>query len=365
MVGHHCPLGPVLGKSDKIGSDEQLERAQTLLLIPDLLGYFFTGEKHAEFTNATTTGLLEPSGQWSQYLIEKLHLSSRIFPKVIQPGSVFPLLPNVAKELGISARFVSVGTHDTASAVAATPSSDEIFAYLSCGTWSLLGTEIKTPIVSEKALALNFTNEGGVGGTYRLLKNIMGLWLLQELKREWEQDGESVSWEQLTALTAQAHQDSAFVSIINPDDARFMAPGNMSMRVRDYCRQTAQPIPETKAAVARCILESLALKYRFVLEQLEDLTGTKMPRLHVVGGGIQNELLCQWTANACGRPVLAGPVEATALGNIAVQMIAAGELRDIQQAREVIACSFGTKRYEPQAQSAWQEAFGKLGRLLK
>jgi rhamnulokinase len=258
-----------------------------------------------------------------------------------------------------------VGTHDTASAVAATPNRDETFAYLSCGTWSLLGTEVKTPIVNEKALSMNFTNEGGGGGVYRLLKNIMGLWLLQELKREWAQEGDSVSWEQLTTLTAQAHQDSAFVSIINPDDSRFLAPGNMSKRVREYCRESAQPIPETQAAVARCILESLALKYRFVLEQLESVTDTKMPRLHVVGGGIQNELLCQWTANACGRTVVAGPVEATALGNIAVQMIAARELRDLKQARELIARSFGMKWYEPQKQPVWQDAFGKLQGLLK
>jgi len=344
-------------------NDELLERAQTLLLIPDLLGYFFTGQKGAEFTNATTTGLLEPGAGWSEFLLEKLNLPARIFPPIVQPGTISALLPNVAQELGTGgAKFVSVGTHDTASAVAATPASSEPFAYVSCGTWSLLGTEVKTPIVNDKALALNFTNEGGVCGTYRLLKNIMGLWLLQELKREWERAGKNLSWAQITAMSAQA---PAFTAIIDPDDPLFMAPGDMSPRVRAYCRETNQKVPEGDGALARCITESLALKYRWVLERMEELTGSKVPQLHMVGGGIQNELLCQWAADACGRPVLAGPVEATALGNIAMQMIAAKEVGSLKEAREIIGASLGVKRYEPNGGVAWNDAHGKFCSLVK
>ena len=343
--------------------DEQLERAQTMLMIPDLLGYFFTGEKVAEFTNATTTGLLEPGGGWSEFLLEKLKIPKRILPPIIQPGTVSAILPSAAEGLGTGrAKFVSVGTHDTASAVAATPSSAENFAYVSCDTWSLLGTEVKTPIVNDKALSLNFTNEGGVCGTYRLLKNIMGLWLLQELKREWDRSGKNLSWAQITALSAQA---PAFTAIIDPDDPRFMPPGDMSPRIREYCRETNQKVPEGDGALARCIIESLALKYRWVLERMEELTGRKVPQLHMVGGGIQNELLCQWAADACGRPVVAGPVEATALGNIAMQMIAAKEVSSLSQAREIIGRSLGVKRYEPKSSAEWNDAYGKLCALLK
>jgi rhamnulokinase len=342
--------------------EEILDQAQSFLLIPDLLGYFFTGQKGCEFTNATTTQLVEPGGEWSSFLIDKLKLPKRIFPKIVQPGTSADLLPSIVQELGGAApKFITVATHDTGSAVAATPATSEPFAYVSCGTWSLLGTETRTPVTSEKALALNFTNEGGFGGTYRVLKNIMGLWLLQELKREWERAGKKLSWGEITAMTSKA---PAFGAIINPDDPRFMAPGDMSTRVRDFCRETGQKVPEGDGALARCITESLALKYRWVLERLEELVGAKMPQLHMVGGGIQNELLCQWAADACGRPVIAGPVEATALGNIAVQMIAAKEVSSLKEAREIIGRSLGVKRYEPAKGGGWEDAYGRLCKLL-
>jgi rhamnulokinase len=220
---------------------------------------------------------------------------------------------------------------------------------------------VKSPVLSEKALALNFTNEGGACGTYRLLKNIMGLWLLQEIKREWERKGKAVSWQQMTQLSAQA---LAFRSLIDPDDPRFLAPGDMPARIRDFCRERKQPIPESDGALLRCVTESLALKYRWVLERLEELTGNRIDAFHMVGGGIQNELLCQWTANAIGRRVQAGPVEATALGNISVQMIAAGQARSLQDTRAINSRSFASKIYDPAETAAWNDAYGTFMPLL-
>jgi rhamnulokinase len=341
-----------------------LDQAAALLMIPDLMGYFLTGQKACEFTNATTTQLLDPrTRQWSEELIEKLDLPRRIFLPIVKPGAALgKLLPDVAEELGgRQLSVVSCASHDTACAVAGTPARGERFAYLSCGTWSLLGAETREPVLSPRALSLNFTNEGGVNNTWRLLKNIMGLWISQELKREWERAGKKFTWAELTTLSAQA---PAFASLIDPDDEIFLAPGEMSSRIRAACARHGQPQPQTEGALLRCVTESLALKYRRVLEQLEELAGDKFEELHIVGGGIQNELLCQWTANACNRPVLAGPIEASALGNLAVQLIAAGELSSIAEARAAIAASFPVKRYEPQHANVWNDVYERSCKLL-
>ncbi|MGO4110897.1 rhamnulokinase [Paenibacillus sp. YAF4_2] len=337
-----------------------LDIAEHFLMIPDLLRYFLTGEKYNEFSNATTTQLFNPITQeWDEDLLKHLDLPQSLFGQVLQPGSPAGYLQqSVQEELGLGPIAVhAVAEHDTASAVVAVPAVDRSFAYLSCGTWSLLGTEISEPIISEEAQQLNFTNEGGFGGTYRLLKNIMGLWILQECRREWERAGQNYSFPELVKLAGEAQAFSAF---IEPDDPMFMAPGDMPARVREYCRKTNQPIPNDTGSLVRCILESLAFKYRYVLEMTERLSGQQFNGLHMVGGGIHNTLLCQWTANAIGKPVWAGPAEGSAIGNLAVQWIARGEFSDIWEARSVIRDSFPMTNYDPEQGEAWYDGYGQF-----
>jgi len=340
-----------------------LREASRMLLIPELLRYFLTGEMAHEFTNATTTQLFNPSlGGWDFELIRRLGLPEKLFGEVLQPGSpAGTVRPSVCGELGIDpVPVVAVAEHDTGSAVAAIPSASRTFAYLICGTWSLMGTEADRPVINETALRFNFTNEGGVAGTYRLLKNIMGLWILQECRREWERRGASHSYEELVGLAGKA---PAFACFIDPDDGMFLPPGDMPDRIRRYALRTGQRPPEDAGAFVRCILESLALKYRYVLEMTERLSGKSFPGLHMVGGGIRNPLLCQWTANAIGRPVWAGPEEGSGIGNLAVQWITSGELADIQEARRVIAASFPVAVYEPADTSLWEDAYGRFCRI--
>ncbi|MUT66816.1 rhamnulokinase family protein [Paenibacillus sp. NEAU-GSW1] len=337
-----------------------LSGAERFLMIPDLLRYYLTGEMLNEFSNATTTQLYNPITEgWDSELIAKLGLPASMFGTVVQPGAqAGRLRASVSSELGVdSISVIAVAEHDTGSAVAAVPALDRQFAYLSCGTWSLMGTEVDRPVINEKAFELNFTNEGGVDGTFRLLKNIMGLWILQELKREWDRAGEDYTFSELVALAGEAAPNAAF---IDPDDELFLAPGEMSVRIRSYCERTGQKAPESPGAIVRCILESLALKYRYVLEMTEQLSGQLFGGLHMVGGGIQNKLLCQWTANAIGKPVWAGPTEGSAIGNMAVQWIANGELADIWEARKVIRESFLIETYEPEEKAAWEEAYGRF-----
>ncbi|WP_281886384.1 rhamnulokinase family protein [Paenibacillus sp. YYML68] len=342
-----------------------LASAERLLMIPDLLRYFLTGEQLSEFSNATTTQLYNPTtGDWDRTLLEQLDVPSSLFARVINPGThAGQLLPSVSAELGIGRiPVIAVAEHDTGSAVAAVPALERSFAYLSCGTWSLMGTEIEQPVLTEQALRYNFTNEGGVGRTYRLLKNIMGLWLVQELKREWDRQGVVYTFSELVQLADQARPFGAF---IDPDDPSFLHAGDMLPRIRHYCVQTGQKAPEEPGEVVRCILESLALKYRYVFELTEQLAGHRFGGLHMVGGGIQNQLLCQWTANAIGKPVWAGPAEGSAIGNLAVQWLAAGEFRDIREARSVIRDSFPIDVYEPQQQDAWEDAYGTFKRVCR
>jgi len=341
-----------------------LREGRRLLMIPDLLRYFLTGEMMNEFSNATSTQLYNPRlGDWDPELLERIGVDRSLFGgRPVDPGTpAGELLPSVRAELGISGiPVIAVAEHDTGAAVAAVPALDRSFAYLSCGTWSLMGTEVDEPVMGELAQAFNFTNEGGVGRTYRLLKNIMGLWILQELKREWERDGADYGFAELVRLAGEA---PAFAAFIDPDDPRFMPPGGMSRRIADYCCETGQRAPEGIGAEVRCVLESLALKYRYVLGLTERLAETSFGGLHMVGGGIQNTLLCQWTANAIGKPVWAGPAEGSAIGNLAVQWIARGELSDIWEARRVIRDSFGVTAYEPEDRESWEDAYGRFLRL--
>ncbi|WP_431804502.1 rhamnulokinase [Halobacillus andaensis] len=333
-----------------------LEQAEDLLMIPDLLRYFLTGEKKSEFTNATTTQLFNPKTQeWDHELLDVLELPAHLFQEVVKPGTVIGHLSReVCKELDVPPiPVVAVGEHDTASAVAGVPALDESFAYLSCGTWSLMGTEVSTPVMDEQALRWNFTNEGGVQDTFRLLKNIMGLWILEECRRMWKTEGDA----DYESLLQEAQESPSFQSFIDPDDIQFLNPANMPKQIQDYCAQTEQKVPGTKGEIVRCILESLALKYRYVFERAEILSGNPFYGLHMVGGGIKNEMLCQFTSNALGKPVWAGPAEASAIGNIVMQFIALGKLNGLGDARLLNLKSTSMQYYFPEEQDFWDKAY--------
>ncbi len=341
-----------------------LNEAQHLLMIPDLLRYFMTGEMMNEFTNATTTQLYNARQQeWDRRLLSHIGVPSSWFSKLVQPGApAGRLRSSLMEDLGLpSIPVTAVAEHDTASAVVAVPALSTSFAYLSCGTWSLMGTEVSEPVINEQALRLNFTNEGGAYGTYRLLKNIMGLWIFQEYKRECERDGHYAAYADWMSGAGQAPSFQAF---IDPDDPIFLHAGDMSVRVAEYCRRTEQSIPGSRGEVTRCIFESLVFKYRYVLELTEQLSGQAFDGLHMVGGGVQNRLLCQWTANAIGRPVWAGPAEASAIGNLAVQWIAQGAFQHIREARAVIRESFPVDEYEPREKEAWNEAYARFCQIV-
>ncbi len=341
-----------------------LDLAQHLLLMPDLFNFFLTGDKRSEFTNATTTQLYDPRlGTWSWELVERLGLPARILPDIADPGTVVgALLPDIAAEVGLEAvPVIAPATHDTGSAVAAVPAETDDFVYISSGSWSLMGVELALPLVSDQALAYNFTNEGGVG-SYRFLKNIMGLWLVQECRRAWRQQGRDFSYAQLTGLAEEA---APFSALVDPDDETFLAPGDMAARIRAYCRRTEQAMPNSEGVVVRVALESLALKYRWVLERLEEMLGRRLSVIHIVGGGIQNELLCQFTADATARPVIAGPAEATATGNVMVQAMGLGEVDSVAEIRSVVRHSFEPKQYRPRFdRGSWDEAYGRFQSLL-
>ncbi|GHO90899.1 L-fuculose kinase [Reticulibacter mediterranei] len=334
-----------------------LEKAETLLLMPELLRYFLTGERMSEWTIASTTQLCDPHMRtWNLALIEKLGIPSHLFSQPVPAGTIAgKLLPKVAEEVGLDTLpVIAVAEHDTASAVAAVPADHAEFAYLSSGTWSLIGTEIAEPMLNDAALELNITNEGGINGTVRLLKNVTGLWLIQECRRIWRNEGKQLSYEDEGMLIAKS---APFQAFIDPDDPMFLAPAHMPRKIQQYCHQTGQPIPESEGALLRCIVESLALRYRFVLERIESLIQKRFAGLHIVGGGSQHAALCQYTANALGRPVWAGPQEATAIGNLLVQLIALGKIKDIQQARQIVRHSFPLVTYEPGDRAAWEQAY--------
>jgi len=342
-----------------------LDQARHLLMIPDLFHYWLTGLKVNELTDASTSQLLDPAScTWALSLAEAFGLPRGMLGSIVKPGTVLgPLRASVATDTGITpVPVIATATHDTASAVAAVPARGEGWAYISSGTWSLMGVERASPLLGESALEANFTNEIGYGGTVRLLKNVMGLWLVQECRRTYERMGQNYTYEELMRLASEA---PPFGSIVDPDDNRFVLPTSMPQAIAEACRQSGQPAPEGVGATVRCALESLALRYRWVLEKLESLTGQTLRTIHVVGGGSQNELLCQLTADCCGREVLAGPVEATAIGNVLVQAIGLGLLADLHQVREVVRRSFEVKHYEPHKPERWAEHYQRFTALLQ
>jgi len=340
-----------------------LKAASTLLTMPDLFNFWLCGVKTNEFTNATTTQCFDTrQNAWAVGLLERLGIPTGIFQKVTPPCTALgSLRRSVAQDVGCQPiPVVAVGSHDTASAVAAVPAEGRDFIYISSGTWSLMGVENPAPLVNEQTLAYDFTNEGGLNQTFRFLKNIMGMWLLQECRREWAREGRSYSYDELTELARQA---SSLQGLIVPSDGRFLPPGPMAERIRAFCRETGQPVPQTHGEVVRCILESLALEYRWVAEKLELLNGRRFPVIHIFGGGSRNRLLNQFTADAVGRPVVAGPVEATAVGNVLAQMMALGHIASLEEGRAVVRRSFEVSVFEPQEKAPWDDAYERYLRL--
>jgi rhamnulokinase len=340
-----------------------LTHADRLLLVPDLLAYWLTGKQAVERTIASTSQLLDAhSGDWAWDVIDALGLPRRIFGEIVAPGTVLgPLRREVGEVIGRQGvPVVASASHDTASAVAGIPMSGRDHLWLSSGTWSIMGVETSAPVTSPAALGFGFCNELGVEGSVRFLKNISGLWLIQECKRQWELDGEKLSYAEMADLASAA---DGFTAFIDPDDAVFASPGDMPEKIRAFCERTGQAVPASKGLILRVATESLALKYRVVFDHIRQLTGREFTTLHAGGGGIQNELLSQATANALGIPVTAGPVEATSCGNVITQMVATGHLPDITAGRELIRRSFDFRTYQPENSAAWKAALERFKAL--
>ncbi|GAA1782624.1 rhamnulokinase family protein [Luedemannella flava] len=336
----------------------RLAAAGGMLMLPDLFAYWLTGERGAERTNASTTQLYNAIARdWDDKLIAAAGLPRHLFARLRDPGTVIGPLRAAT---GLDGTLVAVGSHDTASAVAAVPATGDRFAYISCGTWSLVGVELPSPVLTEASRAAGFTNEAGLDGTIRYLRNVMGLWLLQECQRAWRAVGLSA---ETADLVAAAYTAPPFVSVVNPDDPTFLPAGDMPARIDAYCRRTDQPVPASPAAYARCVFDSLAVAHRAAVRGAAELSGRDVDQVHIVGGGSRNDLLCQLTADACGLPVVAGPVEATALGNVLVQAGADGGPRDLASLRAVVRASQPTRRFEPDraAAKAWDAAAARIG----
>lgn len=345
---------------------ELLDQARKFLMVPDYFHWCLSGSRVVEFTNATTSQMLNAKTRdWAFDMLRKFELPTEIFPEVVNPGAnLGTLRKHVADFTGLGKlNVVTPATHDTGAAIAAIPTTrtgNADWAYISSGTWSLMGVEVQDAILTPQALARNVTNEGGVDGTYRVLKNIMGLWLVQRCKRAFAARGKDLDYTELTRLAAEA---APFRSLVDPDNATFLGPADMTVAIADECRRTGQPVPETEGQFVRCALESLALKYRMVLGWMEELTGTRVEVIHVVGGGCKNQLLNQFTADACGRPVFAGPVEATALGNVLLQARAAGDLSSLSEIRDVVRASESIGEHAPQQSSAWDDVWVRFQSL--
>ncbi len=342
-----------------------LEKAETLLFIPDLLTFFLTGNKTCEYTIASTSQmLLAGRGTWAYDLLNELGIPVEILPEIADTCSYAgSLQKSVCDELGMKdIPVISVASHDTGSAVISVPFSNKDDAYISSGTWSLLGAECEKPVISDTTLNLNYTNEGGINRTVRLLKNIMGLWIYQECRRSWIKEGTHVTYDEMDAMAEAAKPFQAFIDV---DDGSFYTPGNMPGKVVAYCERTGQNVPSDMGSIIRIVMESLAMKYRNAIDGLEKITGKKVPVLHIVGGGCKNTILSQYTANILNRPVTAGPVEATAIGNVMSQLIALKEVSDLYQAREVVKRSFPTSEYLPQDVAVWEDAYERYLRITK
>ena len=342
-----------------------LDVARTFLTVPDLFNYWLTGKINCEFTEATTTQCFDPhTRDWSRPLLTAMGIPEQLFQPVTEPGTVIGgLAAGVANEVG-SERIpvVAPACHDTGSAVAAIPAEGKNFAWLSSGTWSILGVEADQPVVNDQTLKYNFTNEGGVFGKWRLSKNVMGLWILQECRRTWARKGEELTYDEITRMATDA---KPFQFIIDPDFNGFMHPEDMPEKIREYCRNSGQLVPQDKGEIIRSVLESIALKYRWVLERLGEITGSHFERLHIIGGGTQNRLLNQFTADATQCPCLTGPVEATALGNVLMQAIALGHIESLEYARSLVRTSFPPSLYQPGESKAWDQAYVRLMALVE
>lgn len=345
---------------------ELLQQADLLLLTPDFIHWALCGSKVVEWTNGTTTQCMHPvKRNWSLPLLKQFGIPTHIFPKIVNPGaSLGSVRPELAERIGLqNVKVVAPPTHDTASAVAGVPTANTgraNWAYLSSGTWSLMGVEVQKPSLTERTRELNMTNEGGVDGTYRLLKNIMGLWLVQQCKRSFERKGRNYSYAELEDLATKA---SALRSIVDVNDPGFLNPPDMPQAMQDYCRRTDQKVPKSEGELVRCAYESLALKYREVLHSLEELTGETIEVIHIVGGGSKGDALNQFAADACQRTVKAGPVEATAMGNLLTQVRASGELGSLSECRDIVRRSSDLRSFEPGSSAAWDDAVEKLKAL--
>ena len=343
----------------QINQEPALQIADKLLMVPDLINYWLTGRAVSEFTEATTSQILDTrEGAWSQEIIKAMGFPKHIFPEIIQPGTrLGTLRQSLVDELGLNTVVVAPPTHDTGSAVAAIPAEAEDYIWISSGTWSIIGMNVPEPIINEKTYANNFTNEGGVSDTYRFSKNVTGLWIVQQCRDQWQKEEREFSYTELTQMAKNAPHLQAF---IDPDYNEFLQMGNMVEKIQDYCRITGQTVPETKGEIIRSALQGLALRYRFVIEQLEELSGRRATEIHIVGGGTKNILMNQFTADALNRKVVTGPIEATAIGNIIVQAIAMGEVPSWPAGVEVIKNSFDIQTYRPRDRAGWDEAYGRF-----
>lgn len=344
-------------------TSDRLKAAASFGGVGDAFNHWLGGRAVLELSMASTFQLYHPvKKDWSKKLIEAAGLQQEQLPEIVDPGTPIGFLSDdLVKQHGLNRmQVVASCSHDTGAAVAAVPAADERWAYLSSGTWSLMGVELSEPIINDLSMKLNYTNEIGYGGSIRLLKNIIGMWLIQECRREWEGQGDALDYEEMTRLAGEA---APFKSLIHPADPRFIPPGGMPDRIAAFCRETSQTVPGTKGAMLRCALESLALLYRNTLQDIETMTGNRVDVLHIVGGGSRNRLLNQWTANALNRKVVTGPIEATAAGNILIQALALGHLDSIEDARQVISSSFPTETFVPVDQSNWDDAFERFQSL--
>ncbi len=344
---------------------ELLERADKMLFMPDLLAYFLTGKKCAEYSIASTSQLLDLEKRtWSDEILEGFDIPKSLFADLVEPGTVLgELTDEICEECGVEkVPVISVCGHDTQSAITAVPCVEGDFAFLSSGTWSLFGTELDAPIVDETSLNINITNEGGFGGSTGFLKNIIGLWLIQESRRQWQREGKDYSYAELEKL---ALAEEPFKCFIDPDAPEFTPQGNIPKRVQEFCEKTGQYVPQTVGEIMRCIYESLAMKYRLTFEKLCECTKKDYPVIHVIGGGTKDGLLCKMTANSCDRTVKAGPIEATVMGNVAVQLMSDGTIESISQARQAVADSEELKIYEPQDTDEWKNAYPNFLKIAK
>ncbi len=337
---------------------EVFDRTDKILLTPDLLGYFLTGEKHAEFSIASTTQLMDAyTGKWSKEVLDALGIPERILPEIIPCGTkAGKVTAAIKEELGLEGDIdvIAVAGHDTQSAMVSVPTQEKDFIFMSCGTWSLFGTELDKPLINETSSRLDITNESGYGGRISFLKNIIGLWMIQESRRQWIREGREYGFGEMEKMAQEAEPLKCFVDTAAPE---FNPAGNIPRRIREYCERTGQYVPQTDGEIVRCINQSLAMKYRNTIDQIKACTGREYPVIYMLGGGIQSHMLCQLTANACHREVSAGPIEATVYGNIALQLMATGEIKDIDEARRVIAASEPIAHYAPQDEAVWEEAY--------